>query len=87
MPVDPDLPAELAGVLTGVLLIAAIGMGQLAGIFKDEKSTDEAEMKNSQLAVLSAVILALLFPKRCFLHRKTLTLLRQALRPMDRCNR
>ena len=53
-----DLPAELAGVLTGVLLIAAIGMGQLSKFFQDEKSTDGMEMKNSQLAILSAVILA-----------------------------
>ncbi|MEO8131536.1 MAG: substrate-binding domain-containing protein, partial [Bryobacteraceae bacterium] len=53
-----DLPAELAGVLTGVLLIAAIGTGQLSKFFRDEKSTDGMEMKNSQLAVLSAVILA-----------------------------
>ena len=53
-----DLPAELAGVLTGVLLIAAIGMGQLPKLFRDETSTDGMEMKNSQLAVLSAVILA-----------------------------
>ena len=53
-----DLPAELAGVLTGVLLIAAIGMGQLSKFFRDETSTDGIEMKNSQLTILSAVILA-----------------------------
>ncbi len=53
-----DKPAELAGVLTGVLLIAAIGMGQFSKLFKDERITDGIEMKNSQVAVLSTVIIA-----------------------------
>ncbi len=53
-----DWPAELAGVLTGVLLIAAIGTGQISRFFQDGKSADGVDMKNSQLAVLCSVIMA-----------------------------
>jgi rhamnose transport system substrate-binding protein len=49
-----DGPAELAGVLTGLLLIATIGAGRIS--FQSEQQ--EAEVKNSQVAVLSAVIIA-----------------------------
>lgn len=54
------LPAELAGVLTGVLLVAALAMPRLlrpgSGAAVLEEETDS--MRNSQLAVLCAVILA-----------------------------
>jgi len=61
------LPSELTGVLTGVVLIASIALGRLrtaraAGVSR-ERTTDATieevpEMKNSQLAVLCAAILA-----------------------------
>jgi rhamnose transport system permease protein len=62
-------PAELAGFLTGLLLLVAIGLDWRAGgstgravaggTATAPASTSEAfDMKNSQLAVLSAVILA-----------------------------
>ena len=54
-------PAELAGILTSAILVATITVGRLtskgtprARVLK----TEEEEMKNSQLAVLSAVIIA-----------------------------
>jgi rhamnose transport system substrate-binding protein len=53
-----DWPAELAGVLTGVMLIAAIGMGRISSFFQNEKVADGVKMKNSQLAVLCSVIIA-----------------------------
>jgi rhamnose transport system substrate-binding protein len=54
------LPAELAGVLTGGLLIAAIGLPALRRVLQLERrpEADEDEMRNSQLAVLCGVILA-----------------------------
>ncbi len=54
------LPSEMAGVLTGTVLIATIGLGRLRGRAKTEAVTiDEADtMKNSQLAVLCGAILA-----------------------------
>jgi rhamnose transport system permease protein len=56
-----DLPRELAGVLTGVLLLATIAIDRVwskpAASFS-LKSEGEFEMKNSQLAVLCVVILA-----------------------------
>ena len=61
------LPAELAGILTGVLLIATIILDQLYSRRKQsnviqsavptETESDEFEMKNSQVAILSMVIL------------------------------
>ncbi len=51
-----DGPAELAGILTGLLLVATIGAGRLS--FSSSTETLEVEVKNSQVAVLSAVILA-----------------------------
>jgi len=53
-------PAELAGILTSAILVATIAVGRLkwkraAPAAKEET---EDEMKNSQLAVLSAVIIA-----------------------------
>ena len=50
------LPAELAGILTGVLLVATITVERLRS--KAVKPTEETEMKNSQVAILSGVILA-----------------------------
>ena len=59
-----DLPAELAGVLTGVLLLTAIGLdrrpsrsaGQIIGL---ESGSDEGfHVKNTQVAVICAAILA-----------------------------
>ncbi len=57
------LPTELAGVLTGVLLIATIIIDRWTRRAATRKksvsdSEGELEMKNSQLAVLSGVILA-----------------------------
>jgi rhamnose transport system substrate-binding protein len=54
------LPSEMAGVLTGTVLIATIALGRLRGQTKTEAATiDEADtMKNSQLAVLCGAVLA-----------------------------
>jgi rhamnose transport system permease protein len=59
-----DLPPELAGVSTSVLLLLAIGLDhhlrrapRVAAV-KTEKDNEEPEMRNSQLAVLSAVVIA-----------------------------
>jgi rhamnose transport system permease protein len=54
------LPAELAGILTGALLVASITIDRLyarAGGGR-RHTQEEIEMRNSQVAVLSAVILA-----------------------------
>jgi rhamnose transport system permease protein len=55
-------PAELAGVLTGVLLLTTIAIDRLrsrpAAVAPPEPTEGELDMKNSQLAVLCAVILA-----------------------------
>jgi rhamnose transport system permease protein len=53
------LPSELTGVLTGVVLVAAIALGRLktAGAAEVQAEAEDV-MKNSQLAVLSGVILA-----------------------------
>jgi rhamnose transport system permease protein len=53
------LPSELTGVLTGVVLVATIALGRLrsAGAAQVEADVEDV-MKNSQLAVLSGVILA-----------------------------
>ncbi len=54
------LPSEMAGVLTGTVLIATIALGRLRGQAKTEAATiDEADtMKNSQLAVLCGAVIA-----------------------------
>jgi rhamnose transport system permease protein len=55
------LPSELTGVLTGVVLVATIALSRLRGAGAGTAEVEaEAEdvMKNSQLAVLSGVILA-----------------------------
>jgi rhamnose transport system substrate-binding protein len=56
-------PAELAGILTGVLLLTTILIDRYAHrrraiTPKLDSSTEDFEVKNSQVAVLSAVILA-----------------------------
>ncbi|MES1260973.1 MAG: substrate-binding domain-containing protein, partial [Acidobacteriota bacterium] len=57
-------PAELAGILTSAILVSTIAIGRFrwgrAGTRETPAgvTTEEDEMKNSQLAVLSAVILA-----------------------------
>src|SRR5262249_29811996 len=56
-----DLPAELAGMLTGVLLLTTIGLDRLrarapAAVLASSRE-GEFEMKNSQLVALCAVIL------------------------------
>ena len=62
-----DLPAELAGVLTGVLLLATIARrlgtargraSRIRGPSSRSEDEESFEMKNSQVAVLCAVILA-----------------------------
>ena len=56
-----DLPPELAGILTGLLLLAAIGMDWRPGQRKaisHPGNDEELNMRNSQLAVLCGVILA-----------------------------
>jgi rhamnose transport system substrate-binding protein len=52
------LPSELAGILTGVLLIAGIAADWVQTWPSRATETEEFEVKNSQVAVLSAVILA-----------------------------
>jgi len=63
-----DQPTELAGILTGSLLLLAIGLDCLPGDSASPLSSgakasasEEFDMKNSQLAVLCAVILAAAF--------------------------
>jgi rhamnose transport system permease protein len=54
-----DLPRELAGILTGALLLASISIDWLLGRpVLPVPSEQELNVKNSQVAVLSAVILA-----------------------------
>ncbi len=61
-----DLPPELAGILTGLLLLIAIGFDWrpsqkphvAATTSSSNVSAEEFDMKNAQVAVLSAVILA-----------------------------
>ncbi len=57
-----DLPPELAGCLTGVLLLAAIGLSasrkaKIAAPHPSTTSSQEPVVKNSQVAVICAVIL------------------------------
>jgi rhamnose transport system substrate-binding protein len=56
-------PAELAGILTGVLLVATILLDRLSRLGQAQQPrtktvSEEEEVRNSQVAVLSAVILA-----------------------------
>jgi rhamnose transport system permease protein len=52
------MPAELTGILTGLLLVATIGIDHLRGQSKPAAvSFGTFEMKNSQVGILSAVIL------------------------------
>ena len=55
-----DLPAELAGILTGVLLLATIILDQLSArpAAPARPTQGEFEVKNSQVAILCTVILA-----------------------------
>lgn len=51
-------PAELTGVLTGVLLLGTIIVNRLSTAAKKQQTVfEEIEVKNSQVAVLSAVII------------------------------
>ena len=54
-----DLPAELAGVLTGALLLAAIGLDRRSARTSAPKPVSDEVMnvRNSQVAVICAVIL------------------------------
>ena len=54
------LPAELTGILTGALLVVTITLDRLTARegARRPKASEATEMKNSQVAVLSAVILA-----------------------------
>ena len=56
-----DRPPELAGILTGVLLLVAIGVQwrprQRIPATVDQNNAEELDMRNSQLAVLCLVIL------------------------------
>ena len=51
------LPAELAGIATGVLLIATISIDQLRSKASAQPSIGSFHMKNSHVAILSGVIL------------------------------
>jgi len=53
------LGGELAGILTGLVLLLSIAPAALAAVWKTHptKKVEEFEMRNSQLAVLCAVIL------------------------------
>ncbi len=53
-----DLPAELTGILTGVLLLATISIDHFRARLGAKTRVDQTfDMKNSQVAVLSIVIL------------------------------
>jgi rhamnose transport system permease protein len=53
------LPTEVSGILTGILLIASIAADRLFSRSKQPQVlTEELDVKNSQVAVLSAVIIA-----------------------------
>jgi ribose/xylose/arabinose/galactoside ABC-type transport system permease subunit/ABC-type sugar transport system substrate-binding protein len=58
-----DLPAELAGVLTGTLLLVAIGLDRHSSGAKvrGQHSSELLTVKNSQVAVICAAILAAAF--------------------------
>jgi rhamnose transport system permease protein len=55
-------PAELTGILTGILLLVTVAVNRFSSPAKSkllvENATEELEMKNSQVAVLTAAILA-----------------------------
>lgn len=51
-------PAELAGILTGALLVGTILIDRFSAHVDQEITTEEFAVKNSQVAILSAVILA-----------------------------
>lgn len=53
-------PAELTGILTGILLVVTILIDRLSTTAQSRAQiiSEEAEVKNSQVAILSAVILA-----------------------------
>ena len=56
-----DLPAELAGVLTGTLLLVAIGLDRHSVKAAGARATSDSEsltVKNSQVAVICGAILA-----------------------------
>jgi rhamnose transport system permease protein len=57
-----DLPAELAGVLTGLLLLSALGLDRwtprFAGDRVEESNDGEISMRNSQVAMICAAIVA-----------------------------
>ncbi len=55
-----DLPAELAGVLTGTLLLVAIGLDRHSTALRvrSQHSSELLTVKNSQVAVICAAILA-----------------------------
>jgi rhamnose transport system permease protein len=58
--IGSGLPSELAEILTGVLLLIAIGVDFKPGFLQKQAraiGNEEFEMKNSQVAVLSVVIL------------------------------
>jgi rhamnose transport system permease protein len=73
-----DLPAELAGGLTGGLLLAAIGLDWRSGATAAPTSPSQGEftVKNSQVAVLCIVMLA-----AAFIIAGSNYLLVQSLRP------
>lgn len=51
-------PAELTGILTGVLLLGTIILNRVStAVKKQQEAVEEIEVKNSQVAVLSAVII------------------------------
>ena len=51
-------PAELAGILTGALLVGTILIDRFSAPIDQETTTEEFEVRNSQIAILSVVILA-----------------------------
>jgi rhamnose transport system substrate-binding protein len=52
------LPSELTGVLTGAVLLAAIGLGRLRGQSAAAIPEEEDSLKNTQLAILCGTVLA-----------------------------
>ena len=51
-----ELPSELTGVLTGVVLVLTIGLGRLRGCGADASEEEVDTMRNSQLAILCTAI-------------------------------
>ena len=52
------LPAELAGIVTGVLLVLTIALERASGWRPSAGLVEREEMRNSQLAILCSTVIA-----------------------------